>query len=233
MATLIGSTAYETAGSSALAMKDTASDADLTVTVTGANQSIVVWVMQADTLTRTFSVSSSLDGALEEVGYYNPSAAVGVWLLRDATIGTHTLPVTTSTAGASFHGGAQVIEDLGTGTILVDTQDAATNGSSHVSGATGVTTSTATFVICVGCLSGSVTTKTPGSGYTELLGPPATGARYAQYRDFASGVTLEQGAFTTTGTTRRNRGLLVAFPEAASGGGGSASGGAFISWFGR
>lgn len=227
MATLIGSTAYQTAGSGA-----TTPGTAPTVTVTGANQSILVFVQQEDALTRTFSASSSLDGPLSEVGYHNPSGAQGVWLLRSATVGTHTLSVVASTTGTGFAVSAQVIQDLGTGTVT-DTQPSGTSGDAHLTAATGVTTTTATFVVCVNTLSGSVTTKTPGALYTAFVGPSATGPRFAQYREFASGCTAEQGAFTTTGTNRANRGLLVGFPDAADPGTPSGAGGAFTTWFGR
>lgn len=227
MVTLIGSTSHETAGSGGLT-------AALSVTVTGADQSILVWVSQQDSLTRTFTVTSSLDGSLgAAVSYYNPGAAVGAWVLHDASVGTHTISVTASVSGVGFGASAQVVEDLGRDTPVVDTQFASVNGASHVSGGTGVSTSASAFVLCVCALSGNVTTKVAGSGYTLATGPAATSARVSQYQDFATGITLEQGAFTTTGVQRANRGLIIAFPAVSGGGGGSASSGGFISWFGR
>lgn len=228
MATLIGSSAFQSYGSSVVTPGNPAQ-----VTVTGANQSILFWLYQPDPLTRTFSVSSNVDGAFTEVAYTNPSFALGCWVLRDATVGAHDITAVASASGVSYGVSAQVIEGLGTATPVTDTQVATANTSSHVTGATGITTSTPTFVLCVCALSGNVTTKVPGTGYTAVVGPSATGQRYGQYQDFASGVTLEQGAFTTTGTSRANRGLLVGFPEAAGPGTPTAAGGAFIAWFGR
>jgi hypothetical protein len=66
-----------------------------------------------------------------------------------------------------------------------------------------------------------------------LVGPGATIPRFAQYQDFATAITAEQGAFTTTGTNRANRGLIVAFPVAPGDPVPTASGGAFTAWFGR
>jgi len=228
MATLIGSTDFETAGSAGLVPGN-----DPTVTVTGSDQSILVWVQQGDALARSFTVSSSLDGALPVVAYDNPSTAMGVWLLRDASVGTHALSVVASASGVSFSASAQVVEDLGTDTPVSDTQFATSNGLSHVSGATGVTTGTGAFVLCVCSLTGTVTTKVPGAGFTALAGPSATSGRFAQYRDSATALTAEQGAFTTTGTNRANRGLIVAFPVAPGDPVPTASGGAFTAWFGR
>lgn len=226
MATLIGSTSYQSTGSGALTPSTAPS-----VTVTDADQAIMVWIQQEGALVRTFSVTSSLDGALDLVAYENPSTAVGCWVARDASVGTHTLSVVASATGVGFGSSAQVVEDLGTETPVTDTQFAASNGTSHVSGATGASTSTAAWVLCVCALSGAVTTKTAGSGFT-LIEPSATSPRLAQYQNFVATISAEQGAFTTTGTNRANRGLIVAFPVAPSGGSPSSSGGGSLAWFG-
>lgn len=228
MATLIGSTAFETAGSSGL----TPGTAP-TATVTGAGQAVLVWVQQADALVRTFTASSSLDGSLgDPVAYENPSTALGVWVLREASVGTHAFTVTASASGVGFSASAQAVEDLGAETPVVDTQFATANSGSHVSGATGVSTSGGAFVLCTCALSGTVTTKVAGEGYTALAGPAATAARFSQYQDFATAIAAEQGAWTSTGTNRANRGLIVAFPVAPTAPTPSASGG-FVTWFGR
>ena len=228
MPTLIGATSFETGLTGSLTTGD-----DPSVTVTGSGQSILVWVQQEDTLARTFSVTSSLDGSFgDAVAYNNPSSARGVWLLRNATVGTHTVAVVASGTGVTFGASAQVVEGLGAGTPVSDTQFASANGLSHISGATGLTTSTAAFVLCVCTLSGGVTAKVPGAGFTALVGPSTISPRFSQYRDSATALTTEQGAFTTTGTNRANRGLIVAFPESAAPPAPSASGG-FVTWFGR
>jgi hypothetical protein len=229
MATIQGSVSYQNAASGV-----TTPGTAPTVTVTGSGHSILVIVNQNDSLTRTFTVSSSVDGSFgDPVAYYNPGAALGIWRLDNATAGAHTINVVASTTGVGFGSYAQVVEDLGTATPVTDTQFATTNGASHISGGTGVTTTTAAFVVCVNAVSGSLTTSTPGSGYTELGGPPAGSARLTQYQDFATPITLEQGAWTSTGTSRANRGLIVAFPEAGTPSTPTAAGGAFTAWFGR
>jgi hypothetical protein len=83
-----------------------------------------------------------------------------------------------------------------------------------VSAATGVTLSQPAFVVCVGALSGSITSSGSGSGYTKFTGR-RRGVRASRNTRISAWHLLEQGAWTSVGTSRANRGLLVAFPEAS------------------
>lgn len=206
MATVQGTPTYNTGGSGA-------TTATHSITVVGTGCAIIVTVHQEDTLTRTFSVSSSVNGSFgSAVSYINPTGAVGLWVLRSVSPGAHTITLTASTSGVGFGSFCLVMEDLGTETPITDFINAGANGGSHVSGATGITTTGDAFVVCVGALTGNVTTKIEGSGYTLVNGPFAANPRFAQYQNFTTPLTNHTGAWTSTGTNRVNRGVIVGFP---------------------
>jgi hypothetical protein len=93
-----------------------------------------------------------------------------------------------------------------TSASLTDTNADAANTSNHTDGATGLTTSGDVLIIAMGQLGGAGGTIGVGT-YTAIL---TTSTSAFQYKASASGLTADQGAWTSS-TARQNRGAMAAF----------------------
>lgn len=172
--------------------------------------------------TRTYTASSSIDGALGVAANYltTGNKACVVLYLHGASAGNHTI---TASAGGAGSVVAEAVPFYETGldsgaSPIVGTFTDGSNTNTHFNAASGsIDTTTGALIVCTAAFTSAagVTAKAAGvsPAYTAIT-TVFNGAFY-QYRDAASAATDDRGEWTHTGTARVAGGTMVAFPYAA------------------
>jgi hypothetical protein len=193
-----------------------------------AGSTLVVLIAQLGTSARTYVVSDNIHGTSgwTEAFKTDPTTGrdVAMWVRGNHNGGTVTITVTHSSSTSAFRATATEWSGFGA-TVSVDDTDSseeAAADNSHVSGATGVTSTNECVAFCVGIPTSGSTGTVAGTGFTLIPnGATATGHLF-QYKHFASGCTNEQGAWTHTGGASASQSgiVLLSGPAGAGGGGG-------------
>lgn len=194
------------------------------IAITGvtAGASLVVAWAQVASATRTYTASSSVDGAFTGVAAYNPSRAQGQLRLDSVTAGDHTITLTANTGTVAvwawvyeeslgFEAGATTPTGGG-----ATTDPAATTHYCAPTGELDSASQASLAVIAVGTLANTPTTTTEGAGYTK--GTTASNLKaFCQYRSTTGPITDDRGQFTNTGGTSTSQGTMALYTVKAGG----------------
>jgi hypothetical protein len=204
--------------------------------VTAGNSLVAVAVQYSAATGRVYSATTSNfsgSAAFTSVRQYVPGRGAAVLVKHSVQAGDHTITVNADAGTTPVHVWVfEFSEYDSTGTTVSAELLEAAPTTSHTSAPAGeIDTAQASFVVVAGALSSTVTTSVAGTTYTKATAAPNSNA-FCQYKDAATALTDDAGAWTTTGTARAATSVMVAFPTGTplpppSGGGG------FISWFGR
>jgi hypothetical protein len=208
------------------------------ITGVAAGNSLAVAVVQYSAATnRVYSATTSnFSGSADfsSVRQYLPGRGAAVLVKHNVLAGSHTITVNADAGTTPMHVWVfEFSEYDGTGaTVSAELLEAAAT-LSHTSAPAGeIDTAQASFVLVAGALSSTVTTSVAGATYEKATAAPNSNA-FCQYKDAASALTDDAGAWTTTGTARIATSIMVAFPQGAGAGPPSSTGGISIAWFGH
>lgn len=195
----------------------------LTLNGVGAGNLLYVLIFKPSGTTRTFTVSSDLDGSfssIEELSSLSRMAAVwtlGATQTTGVSGGNHSVTITPS---GSTTARVTLVELSGMATGVAHVTDSlldAAAGNSHDCSASGLTESGGCTVISTGCTTGSnfsTGVGVEGAGFTAL---DATNGGLVQLKDATGGVTSEKATWTNAGATRQCVNAMVVVPYAAAG----------------
>ncbi len=188
-----------------------------TLTSVAAGNTLVVTIAQTTSATRTYTVSSNLDGSLTAAVSHNVGRGAHVFYLHNASAGNHTLTATVSSTVINFEISAQEWSGLDTGASpITGTFDTGSNATGHFSAAVGsIDTTTGAAIIVSAVLNATGSTTTAGTNYTKITPNGATAQAFFQHYDAASAVTDDRGEWSSS-TARQVVGCMAAFPVAAS-----------------
>lgn len=199
----------------------------LVVPVTGVSSGadLLVAVAQPSTAARTYTVSSNVGGALASVVPYNPRGFTGVFRLKAAASGAHTITITANTGSTNVW--AWVFEATGldqSAAALTPTGGGYTDPAvtdNHLSAPSGEIVIPGDGVaISIGVVGASIGTTTAGIGWTKATAPSNVQA-FCQYRTVTA--STNQGDWTTSATDRVAEATMAVFLYATGGGGGGST----------
>lgn len=198
----------------------TPTSAQVTLTGVGAGNTILLRVAQTGAGTRTYAVSSDIDGILAPLVNYNPSLGTHVYALRGATAGTHVITVTANTGSVAFYIHAEEVSGLDTSAAVVTGSflDGA-NADNHFSAAVGeIDVPGAGYGICTAVLNSAsgISAVTAGTNWTATTNAAAVVTAFGQYRIYSGAVADDRGAWTSAGTDRTGTACIAFIPDAAA-----------------
>lgn len=190
-----------------------------------AGNTVVVYVTQIVSNTRTYTVSDNIDGTTgwTQAVYLNPTGAAGIWYKQNVPSGITTITVTANTSTTTMSAAATEFSGMGT----VTTRDAfdslnetPTTSNTHTCSASGVTSANPVIAVCAGIFTASGGEINPGTGYNEVPTGFTSGSSLKQYQIFPSGCTSEVGTYTNTTTARSGIGAIALLSGNAAAAGG-------------
>lgn len=183
-----------------------------------AGNALLVCILGTTSGSRTFALSSDLDGAFDWEIDDDPATSriSGIYALFNASAGNHTITFTW-TAGLTAQ--VKIIEVSGLDALATPIwrqYSEPTNTNSHVmvDPVDLMTTTEAAFFFGAATLNSTTGAQTALGSYTALS--TDNNQRYAQYKEEAGAVSNEDGAWQGSGTARTGNSTLVAFPLAAT-----------------
>lgn len=203
----------------------------LTATGVAAGSDLIVACVRWETGVRTYTASSNVDGAFTSVVSYTPRGSMSILRRKNVTAGSHTVTVTMSSPSTFY---AWLFEVPGldqSADAVIPTgngyTDPSAGGTHYAASSSGVDVTDDAVIITVGCVNSSVTSSSPGSGYTQAEAAFSNRV-LCQYREVTGALADERGQWSTAGA-RVGESTMAAFYLSGGGGGG---GGAAVSWRG-